>query len=95
MIDLAEVEDTIAKLETVGTSLYAVERLAWLYVVRDHLRSEGTMADREPLSGSEFVEAATAAPYREMMAVLDEHMEALKLVQPREYEAVMSRLRAL
>ena len=43
MIDLETVENEINKIEvTCDTSFRACERLAWLYIVRDHLRPTQT-----------------------------------------------------
>lgn len=44
---------------------------------------------------SEFVEAASAAPFGGLMEVLDEHMSAIKLAYPKEYELVMRKITAL
>lgn len=44
---------------------------------------------------SEFVEAASAAPFSGLMDVLDEHMNAIKLVYPKEYQLVMQKINAL
>lgn len=44
---------------------------------------------------SEFVEAASAAPFGGLMEVLDEHMNAIKLAYPKEYELVMRKITAL
>ena len=45
------------------------------------------------LSGSDFLDAASAAPMEDVMEILDEHMEALRVVIPREYEAVLERIK--
>ena len=34
-------------------------------------------------------------PLSDLMAVLDEHMEAIRVVCPREYESVVAKIRAL
>lgn len=51
--------------------------------------------DAQRMSGSEFLEACSGVPYPALMQVLDEHMSALAVVQPREYESLMERIRAL
>ena len=50
-------------------------------------------ADLEPQS--EFVESASAVPFSGLMRVLDEHMTAIKLAYPKEYELVMRKINAL
>ena len=41
---------------------------------------------------SDFVAAASSVPFGGLMQVLDEHMSAIKLVYPKEYELVMRRI---
>lgn len=100
MVSLETIEREINELETqYSTSYRLCERLAWLYICRDHLRQQvapvpidsGTQA----LEGSEFLELASGVSYTDLMRVLDEHMQALAAVQPRAYEATMDRIRSL
>ena len=96
MISLDIIEKEISELEARGDTTYSLcERLATLYVVRDHLL--GPKEDRftRTLSGSEFLEAASDVPYDALMAIIDDHLEVLRVVQSREYNAVMDRIRAL
>ena len=58
-----------------------------------HRRQE-TQTTQE-LRGSEFLEACSGVSYPLLMRVLNEHMEALRVVQPREYESVMAKIRQL
>lgn len=97
MIDLETIEREINELEARGDTTYSIcERLSWLYVCRDHLRPvrEDSRTTQE-LSGSEFLEAASGVSYPALMRILDEHMSALKVVQPREYESVMDKIKYL
>lgn len=97
MIDLETVENEINKIEvTCDTSFRACERLAWLYIVRDNLarkrEREGTTMR---MGGSEFLELASGVSYQSLMQVLDEHMQALSVLQPRSYETIINKLREL
>lgn len=97
MIDLETIEREIRELEARGDTTYSIcERLSWLYVVRDHLRPvrEETRTTQD-LSGSEFLEATSGVSYPALMRILDEHMSALKVVQPREYDSMMERIKYL
>ena len=97
MADLAMIEREIRELEASETCYRTCERLAWLYICRDHMRHapvEEVVTEPEGES-SEFVAAARAADLDGLMRVLDEHMEALRVVQPREYSAVLGKIRAL
>lgn len=95
MISLETIEREIDELESRETTYHLCERLAWLYIVRDHLRP--TKGDRraQELEGSEFVEACNGKSYPAMMKVLDEHMEAIRAMYPKEYESVIDKIKAL
>lgn len=99
MIDLETIEREINELEARGDTTYSLcERLSWLYVVRDHLIRKPEPSEpriTEELSGSEFLELSSGVEWGQLMAVLDEHMEALRVVMPKQYEAVIERIRAL
>lgn len=97
MINLETIDDEIDRIEVqCDTSFRACERLAWLYVVRDHL-AQKRMAEgvTEDMRGSEFLRACSGLSYPSLMRVLDEHMTALAVVQPKEYESLMQRIRNL
>lgn len=91
MVDLSIVEDEIAALEAEPETTYDLcERLACLYTVRDHIKEKnGTGLT------SEFMEAALSVPVSGLLAVIDEHMQAIKVVYPGEYDAVMAKIRKI
>ena len=100
MIDLETIEREISELEARETSYHLCERLAWLYIVRDHQKPNVQRAEQfagyTPESGgSEFMSACGGVPYEKLIGVLDEHMAALSVVQPREYRAVMDKIASL
>lgn len=100
MIDLDMIEAEIDRLELRPTSFYTCRRLSTLYNVRDHI-----LADRYPkevsetlksaLSGSEFLDAANGKPYEDVMKVVDEHLETIKLLYPKTFEGLVQRIREL
>lgn len=109
-MDIDEINDHIHKLKCGSTDWQSVEKLAALCTVRDELEEAHTPETQiqtlppatyaaaystatEPQS--EFVEAASAAPFGGLMEVLDEHMSAIKLAYPKEYELVMRKITAL
>jgi len=47
------------------------------------------------MMGSEFLEAASGVSYPALMKILDEHMAALAVVNPKQYQAVLQRIREL
>ena len=98
MINLETIERTIDELEnTRDTSYRLCERLSWLYICRDHLKPQrdDVTASRPRLSGSEFLEAASAAPYEALLRVLDEHMSTIQLIYPTTYDNVIKKIREL
>lgn len=96
MVSLDIIEREILELELRRDTTYAVcERLAWLYIVRDHLADGNQQPNAQKVGGTEFLDLCSHVPYLALMGVLDEHMTALSVVQPKEYESIMSKLRAL
>lgn len=99
MVSVEDIDREILELERRDTSYAVVERLCWLYVVRDHLCDAPTGERRSAKTGelgeSDFLVAASMVPLGDLMAVLDEHMEAIRVVCPREYESVVAKIRAL
>lgn len=96
MVSLDIIEREILELELRRDTTYAVcERLAWLYIVRDHLADGNPQPNAQKVGGTEFLDLCSHVPYLALMGVLDEHMTALSVVQPKEYESIMSKLRAL
>lgn len=96
MVSLEEIEREISELETRDTSYRLCERLAWLYVCRDHLRPQvgyGTVTQN--LEGSEFLELASGVSYPALMKVIDEHLDAIRLLYPKSYESLLDKIRAL
>lgn len=93
MLDLSIIEDEIAALEEEGSTDYETcERLACLYTVRDHIKAK---SDASKSVASEFLALAVGVPVQDLMKVIDEHMEAMKVVYPSEYAAIVSKIKAL
>lgn len=93
MIDLEVIKDEIAALEEEDTTYETCEKLAWLYVVRDALLKKRVA--ELPDTRSDFLRAAAEAPTDSLLMVLDEHMDAIKVIYPQEYEKLVERIRKL
>lgn len=93
MLDIEVIEDEITALEAETETTYDVcQRLACLYTVRDGLkRKTGTSKHQT----SEFLAAAVGANVADLMKIMDEHMEAIKVIYPQEYDAIVARIKAL
>lgn len=103
MLDLGEVQSEIARIENGKiNSFSAIEKLALLYIVNDHNTPEEEMqmpkysyAAAPPTAPkSDFLEAVGKVPIEKALDVLDEHMEAIKLLYPKEYKAVINKILA-
>ena len=109
MISIDEVNKTILELEQHYTTYATCEKLAWLYIVKDHIdathvattsapRDESTTSAREMSQesyASEFLIAASNVDVASLLYVLNEHMEVVKLLHPREYESLIKKIREL
>ena len=109
-MDIDEINEHIRKLKCEETSWQSVNRLAALCTVRDELE-EARAPETQPLAlpptdypaaysaaaepQSDFVAAASSAPFGGLMRVLDEHMKAIKLAYPKEYELVIRKINDL
>lgn len=106
-MDIDEINTHIHKLKCGSTDWQSVEKLAALCTVRDELEEKqapetqiqalppatyvaaySTAAEPQ----SDFVVAASSVPFGGLMQVLDEHMKAIKLAYPKEYELVMRKI---
>lgn len=94
MINLQEVEREILDLEKKDTTYAVCERLAWLYIVRDHIKAE-TIEEKKRAGhagNSVFLMACEGVEIGALLKVLDEHMEAVQVIYPKEYSAVVEKI---
>ena len=95
MISLEEVEKTILDLEARDTTYAVCERLAWLYIVRDHLAPAPSARYITTSQSSEFLTLAQEKDCSEVWDIIDEHMECVKLVFPKQYDMIIGKINAL
>lgn len=93
MIDVSIINDEIEALEAGETDYDTCERLACLYTVRNEMKQRE--AEKKAMQSSDFLAASVGAPIADLMKVLDEHMDAIRVMYPKEYEAVVSKIRSL
>ena len=93
MISIDELNKTILDLETNRDTTYATcERLAWLYIVRDHLAQKKS---KEPLTlagESEFLTAVNGKCGDAVWSIMNELMDTVNVLHPRIYESVIKKL---
>lgn len=90
MVDLNVIEREILDLEKNDTTYATVERLAWLYTVRDHLQKPAGISGN--VTGSDFLDACANKPINLVLEVLNEHMQELAVVYPKEYDNIIKKL---
>ena len=104
MVDLDIINGTIAEWEAKELTFVVVERLAWLYIVRDHalMTLKQTTPEQPSVmpgvaisSGSEFMNACSEADPVKLWSVLDDLMNAVKQLQPKLYEATIETIKQL
>lgn len=108
MINLGIIDGEIASLEEKKTSYDVIERLAWLYIVKDHICDNSTVnpvvvaktTSIEPIepasaSSSDFIRVASGKDKAKLIKVLDEHMEIIKFMHPKEYASLMEKIKAI
>lgn len=87
MLDMVEINDVIEKLENADMTMGTCEKLSVLYNVRDH-------HSKARSSRCEIVSALQENKSDDIMKVLEEHFEAVRLLYPKEYEMVLRKIRA-
>jgi len=95
MINLDIIEQEILDLEKHDTSYATIERLAWLYIVRDNLQPLTKAKSTGDLIGDEFAEACSNVPIQSLMPIISEHMEAIRMLYPSEYDSIIQKIRDL
>lgn len=95
MIDVNEIEVEIRRLEQQELSYQLITKLADLYVVRDHLQKnfKGALVASYSQAQSEFLQVCSSVPIEDVLNVLDEHMECVKVLYPKEYSAILRKIK--
>lgn len=99
MLNLDVINDEILMLESKRDTTYAVvEKLAPLYVVRDHLTGAAPAEQPTPLGvngETDFLQAVSGKDSVQVFAVIDELMTTLQATNTRLYNAVMRKVNAV
>ncbi len=95
MLSLESIEQSITELESRDTSFANCERLAWLYIVHDHLKGYNVSPEAiiEMNGSSDFIKMVNGKNPSKIMPVLDELMDAVKMLHPALYDAAMQKLK--
>lgn len=100
-MDMREITTAIEALEKGETNYTTCGRLATLYAVRNGLNSNNGQvmasvkeAPVASFSRSEFTQKAARLPAAVLADILDEHIESIKELYPREYRKIMNKIEA-
>lgn len=96
MLNLEEINNEIAMLESEGNTTYAViQKLAPLYIVRNNLidSSARVITKKTPdQSNTPFMQAVSKCETSRVMEIFDELMSTIQFINPKLYEAVMQKI---
>lgn len=111
MLDMKEIDAAISRLESGETTFSGCAKLADLYTVRDHILGQEIPYEREysQASGpekpedqktdlygdSDFLKAVSGKTSSNAWAIIDELMDTLHVVNPKVYDSVMRKIKAL
>ena len=102
------IEKEIQELEARQIDYNTAEKLAWLYIVRDHIKqSKAQIMPEEPEehteqreviyssgdNASEFIRTIEGKDLDSVLMIVDETMDTLQTTLPRIYNCMMSKLR--
>lgn len=97
MITLEDLNAEIESAENAEPSYSGIERLASMYAVRNEIMKNRQSDSLKPVkvAGSEFLDACSGVDMVSLLAILDEHMDAIKILHPREYMALIEKINLL
>ena len=99
-MDIAEIKTEIARLEKSDTNWQNIERLSWLYTVYEHLAGDAPQIlrieqENMPQYVGEFGQTISGKNIDGVMNVLQEHMAVIKVLHPKEYQAVLDKIKEI
>lgn len=97
MINTDELDKEILMLEKKDTTYANCERLAWLYIVRDHITGQ-QVAQPTPLSvdpTSEFLSLVDGKYSTAVWAIMDDLMDTIRVTAPRVYDSIVRKIKEI
>lgn len=97
MLEKRDLLETIEECRVAKPTAATCKLMASCYIILDHLFPDTSRSVDPPAqmysmasaSDSEFVQAAIAAGMDRTLQVLDEHMECIRALYPKEYKAIL------
>lgn len=84
------IEQEIAELEAKQIDYGTAEKLAWLYIVRDHIKSPKTHHTEEHPTEESMVSMERAVSKPEMMVKEESETEFLKIIEGKDLDCVLA-----
>ena len=85
------IANEIQELESQPINYSNAQKLAYLYIVQDHIKHKNIMYD----SGTDLSSAIRDKSIIDVLSVVDELMRALSVLSPKLYNATIERLKSL
>jgi len=89
-MDIREIEEEIEDLELSETTWQNIDKLSQLYIIRNNFIKDG-----QSYGDSEFLKACENVDVKSLLILLDEHMEIIRMLHPKEYSALIDRIHQL
>lgn len=101
MIDARDIEREISLLEGSRITYEVCAKLANLYIIRDHQRKAEEHEEKEIFkvvnnysrAQSDFLDACEGVPIDDVLSVIDEHLQAVRAIYPKEYSLVLEKIK--
>lgn len=90
-MNIEEINNEIQRLELQETTYENCSKLSILYIVRDHFKTRPRFDSS--YASSEFMQACAHSDIESVMRVLDEHMNCIKVIYPKEYSKILSKIK--
>lgn len=95
MLNLDKIEEEILVLEKKDTTYAVIERLAWLYIVRDHMKEYKDEVKPAEVSSSEFMKVIDGKHPDDVWCLVEELVESVRVTHPMLYDSYMRRFESL
>ena len=94
MNNLQTINDEIEKLESMPITYSIADKLASLYIIKEHGKIQHNN-NVPKLDGSDFLKACSNVDIPSLLLILDDHMNAIRILYPKEYTALLTKINDL
>ena len=94
MMNINEIDREIERLENSDTTFSNVQKLSWLYTVKDHLGNDTIVQDSFPECTDGFSACMSMKPIEPILDILNEHFSIIAILYPKEYDSVIAKIKS-